>query len=411
MKRVLALLPVLLAFQVGVSPALAWTWPVDGPVLQPFSFDPGDPYAAGQHRGIDIAASRGAPVVAPAGGTISFAGTVPGGGLTLAIRTPDGYSATLVHLGVITVARGATVGEGSIVGSVGPTGDPEHAQPYVHLGIRIAADPQGYVDPLSLLPAGIAPVEAGGEPATGAPADADADTGDKAPPEAPAPEPAASSDGDAAEGAADAARVARSREAARKVDVPLPAARLAERAERDPVETRRPAAGRKRDKGVPALSARAVSGEGFVEQATPGEASADPTPARDARRWLTPALLAVAAMLAAAALAARRQLRDAGVANGASAVFSQRAAAPAEHAGRLRLGEEDDVIVDGDLERVLLGQPEAFPDLDRDHDAAELVDVPDDPRRPAPRLRRRCPQGCSRSHHRRRTPLSARLLQ
>jgi Peptidase family M23 len=411
MKRFLALLPVLLAFQVGVSPALAWTWPVDGPVLQPFSFDPGDPYAAGQHRGIDIAASRGAPVVAPAGGTISFAGTVPGGGLTLAIRTPDGYSATLVHLGVITVARGATVGEGSIVGSVGPSGDPEHAQPYVHLGIRIAADPQGYVDPLSLLPAGIAPVEAGGEAATGAPADADADTGDKAPAEAPAPEPAASSDGDAAEGA-DAARVARSREAARKVDVALPAARLAERAEREPVPAiGRPAAGRKRDKGVPALSARAVSGEGVVEQAAPSEVSDDPTPARDARRWLTPALLAVAAMLAAAGLVARRQLRDAGVANGAAAVFSQRAAASAEHAGRLRLGEEDDVLVHGDLERVLLGQPEPFPDLDRDHDAAELVDVPDDPRRPAPRLRRRGPQGCSRSHHRRRTPLSARLLQ
>jgi hypothetical protein len=407
MKRVLALLPVLLAFQVGVSPALAWTWPVDGPVLQPFSFDPGDPYAAGQHRGIDIAASKGAPVVAPAGGTISFAGTVPGGGLTLAIRTPDGYSATLVHLGAITVARGATVGEGSTVGSVGPSGDPEHAQPYVHLGIRIAANPEGYVDPLSLLPAGIAPVEAGGEAATGAPADADADTGDKAPAEAPAPEPAASSDGDAAEGAADAARVARSREAARKVDVPLPAARLAERAEWDPVEARRPAAGRKRDTGVPPLSARAVSGEGIAEQATPGEVSA----AKNARRWLTPALLAVAAMLAAAGLGARRQLRDTGVADGTAAVFSQRAAPSAEHAGRLRLGEEDDVLVDGDLERVLLGQPEPFPDLDRDHDAAELVNVPDDPRRPAPRLRRRGPQGCSRSHHRRRTPLSARLLQ
>ena len=407
MKRVLALLPVLLAFQVGVSPALAWTWPVDGPVLQPFSFDPGDPYAAGHHRGIDIAASRGAPVVAPAGGTISFAGTVPAGGLTLAIRTPDGYSATLVHLGAITVARGATVGEGSIVGSVGPSGDPEHAQPYVHLGIRLAADLQGYVDPLSLLPvAGIAPGEAVGDAATGAPADADAGE------QAPAPEPAAGSDGDAAEGAAGAAPRVRSREVASKVDVPLPAARLADRAERKPAQAEGgPAAGRKRDKGIPALSARAVSGEGIVEEAAPAEVPDDPTPASDARRWLTPALLAVAAMLAAAGLAARRQLRDAGVADGTAAVFPQRAVAPAEHAGRLRLGEEDDVLVDGDLERVLLGQPEPFPDLDRDHDAAELVNVPDDPRRPAPRLRRRGPQGCSRSHHRRRTPLSARLLQ
>jgi hypothetical protein len=111
MKRVLALLPVLLALQVGVSPALAWTWPVDGPVLQPFAFDPDSPYAGGQHRGIDVGAPTGTPVRAPAAGTVSFAGTVPGGGLTLAIRTSDGYSVTLVHLGAIGAARGATVEE------------------------------------------------------------------------------------------------------------------------------------------------------------------------------------------------------------------------------------------------------------------------------------------------------------
>ena len=51
--------------------ARAWTWPSDGAVLQAFSFDPAHPYAAGQHRGIDIAGSAGAAVVAPAGGTVS----------------------------------------------------------------------------------------------------------------------------------------------------------------------------------------------------------------------------------------------------------------------------------------------------------------------------------------------------
>ena len=44
MKRLVMLLPVLLAFQVGVQPALAWTWPADGPVLRPFNLG-GDPYA------------------------------------------------------------------------------------------------------------------------------------------------------------------------------------------------------------------------------------------------------------------------------------------------------------------------------------------------------------------------------
>ena len=68
MKRVVILLPVLLALQVGVQPALAWTWPVDGPVLRPFTIA-NDPYGAGQHRGHDAGAQAGAPVRAPAAGT------------------------------------------------------------------------------------------------------------------------------------------------------------------------------------------------------------------------------------------------------------------------------------------------------------------------------------------------------
>ena len=151
MRHPLVLLPVLLATLVGAPPALAWTWPTDGPVLQPFVLGD-DPYAAGQHRGIDVAGVTGTPVRAPAGGTVSFAGTVPGGGRTVTIQTADGYAVTLLHLGGLGVARGAVVGEGDAVGLLGSSGEPEHAGPYVHLGVRVAADPQGYLDPLGFLP-------------------------------------------------------------------------------------------------------------------------------------------------------------------------------------------------------------------------------------------------------------------
>jgi hypothetical protein len=139
-------------FVLAVPPtALGWTWPVDGPVLRPFSFG-SDPYAAGQHRGIDIGAPSGTPVRAAAGGVVSFAGTVPNGGKTVTIQTSSGYAVTLVHLGSIRVLRGTAIEEGATVGTVGPSGVPDITEPYVYLGIRVASDDQGYVDPLLFLP-------------------------------------------------------------------------------------------------------------------------------------------------------------------------------------------------------------------------------------------------------------------
>ena len=149
----LRLTTIVVVFLLWVPVAQAWSWPVQGPVLRAFSYDEAHPYAAGQHRGIDIGAGAARdPVVAPASGTVSFAGSVPTSGKSVTIETADGYSVTLTHLGSIAVAKGATVVEGAEVGTVGPSGTPEEAGPYVHLGIRTTADANGYLDPLSLLP-------------------------------------------------------------------------------------------------------------------------------------------------------------------------------------------------------------------------------------------------------------------
>ena len=123
-----------------------WTWPVEGPVLRPFALGD-DPYAAGQHRGIDIGSAPGTTVRAATSGTVTFAGTVPAGGRTVTVRTSSGLSVTHVELGAISVVRGAEVAEGDELGTIGPA---EH----VHLGVRVAADPHGYLDPLQFLPAG-----------------------------------------------------------------------------------------------------------------------------------------------------------------------------------------------------------------------------------------------------------------
>jgi len=181
-----ALIVAFAAALVIVPTAGAWTWPVKGPVLQKFVLGD-DPYAAGQHRGIDIGAGAGEPVLAPASGLVSFAGTVPVSGKVVTIQTADGYSVTLTHLGSTSVRRGETVGEDAIVGTIGPTGEVEHDVPYVHLGIRRSEDPNGYIDPLLFLPAPTAP------PAAPTPAPPVAPAPSAAPPRAPAAPTAAAS--------------------------------------------------------------------------------------------------------------------------------------------------------------------------------------------------------------------------
>jgi Peptidase family M23 len=144
---------LLCALALPVSVAQAWTWPVDGPVLRPFVFDRAHPYTAGQHRGLDLGARAGAPVLAPSGGVVKFAGTVPTGGKTVSIETPTGHTATLLHLGSYAVKRGEAVAEGAVVGTVGPSGVTELTEPFVYFGVRTTSDPQGYLDPLTFLPA------------------------------------------------------------------------------------------------------------------------------------------------------------------------------------------------------------------------------------------------------------------
>ena len=142
---------LLLASLVLAPAAGAWSWPASGPVLRAFGVGD-DPYAGGQHRGVDIGGKEGEPVLAPRAGVVVFAGSIPGSGRSVTIRTDDGYSVTLVHLGSLGVSRNASVGEGDPVGTLGSSGDAEWAQPYLHLGVRLTSDPNGYVDPLRFLP-------------------------------------------------------------------------------------------------------------------------------------------------------------------------------------------------------------------------------------------------------------------
>lgn len=146
MKRTLVVLAVLLAV-LPAAPAGAtgsWTWPVTGAVIRGFD-PPGSPYGSG-HRGIDVAASTGALVRAPAAGVVTFAGSV-GGRLFITIDHGGGLLSTCSFLSALLVHKGDLVaqGQGIALSGSGHVGD---TTPNVHLGVRLNGE---YVDPLDYL--------------------------------------------------------------------------------------------------------------------------------------------------------------------------------------------------------------------------------------------------------------------
>jgi murein DD-endopeptidase MepM/ murein hydrolase activator NlpD len=138
-----------------------YQWPVRGPVIRGFE-PPSNPYGPG-HRGIDIAAPFGSPMVAAQDGIVAFAGWI-GGSLFISIDHPDGVRTSYSWLSSVNVTRGDSVSRGGLIGATGQ-GHPGMPPPHLHFGARIGAE---YIDPMLLLEAGdvvglihLAPLEQG----------------------------------------------------------------------------------------------------------------------------------------------------------------------------------------------------------------------------------------------------------
>ena len=130
----------------------SWTWPVRGEVVTPYR-NGSDPYASGQHRGVDLAAPVGARVVSATAGTVRFAGVAGSSGLTVSVRTADGrFDTSYLHLATAAVRSGDRVSAGEGVGTVGTSGRRSAAQPHLHFGVREAGSRHAYRNPLEFLP-------------------------------------------------------------------------------------------------------------------------------------------------------------------------------------------------------------------------------------------------------------------
>ncbi|GAC1518679.1 MAG: hypothetical protein NVS2B9_22130 [Myxococcales bacterium] len=122
-------------------------WPVRGWVTSDFSVRL-DPYTGERvmHEGLDVAAAIGAPVRAPADGTVVFNGVEGGYGHVLVLDHGYGLKTRYGHLSRIDVKLGEKVKRGQFVAAVGNTG--RSTGPHLHYEVRVngvADNPRKFV--------------------------------------------------------------------------------------------------------------------------------------------------------------------------------------------------------------------------------------------------------------------------
>ena len=135
------------AGRVMPLPAGKWAWSANFGVAGPM-------WASGHHTGQDFSATAGTPILAAASGIVIFVGDGgPYGNLTQ-LQHPDGVQTWYAHQSEIRVNVGDRVRPGTVIGSVGSTGN--STGPHLHFEVRVGgatADPRAWLGGAPAVPA------------------------------------------------------------------------------------------------------------------------------------------------------------------------------------------------------------------------------------------------------------------
>lgn len=123
------------------TPVGSWRWPTDGKIIDNFSA------SEGGNKGIDIAGSRGQPVISTASGRVVYAGNaLRGYGNLIIIKHNDDYLSAYAHNDTMLVREQQEVKAGQKIATMGSTGT---SSVRLHFEIRYKGKS---VNPLRYLP-------------------------------------------------------------------------------------------------------------------------------------------------------------------------------------------------------------------------------------------------------------------
>lgn len=150
-RRVIAVLALVGALVLNLPAAAApqvapqdnWLWPTGGPVPVLRAFDPPAQRWLPGHRGVDLSVPVGAEILAPADGTVIYAGILVDRPV-VSVQHESGLRLTFEPVEP-SVAQGQVVSRGQLLGTL--VGG--HAQDALHWGAKLPMDQ--YIDPLTLV--------------------------------------------------------------------------------------------------------------------------------------------------------------------------------------------------------------------------------------------------------------------
>lgn len=123
-------------------------WPLPGHTSLTTHFGEADAFGNPGHRGIDIPAPEGTPILAAHSGTVLICGWNDSFGNQVLIDDGAGLSTRYAHMTATAVSPGAVVTAGQVIGYVGSTGD--STGNHLHFEVSVGGtltDPLDYVIP------------------------------------------------------------------------------------------------------------------------------------------------------------------------------------------------------------------------------------------------------------------------